>query len=104
MDIKQMKDEIISIAKYAIGASSLGDYGVTFSDNDVDNVAEDIADNLLKNGYRKICNNYKKFLFVEDGSVDVESIEEALACNNPGIKVIVYRCGGRIPELEDIKE
>ena len=36
---------------------------------------------------------YDKILLVEDGSVDVDAIEEDL-----GIKCIVYRRGGNIPK------
>lgn len=46
---------------------------------------------------------YRKFLFVEDGSVDLDELNE-LKETNREIKVIVYRTGGRIPELKNIKE
>lgn len=53
MDKEQMKDEIILTVKFEIGASSLGDYGVTLDDNDVDHVAESVAESLIEKGYRK---------------------------------------------------
>lgn len=53
MNKEQMKDEIILTVKFGIGASSLGDYGVTLDDNDVDHVAESVAESLIEKGYRK---------------------------------------------------
>lgn len=46
----------------------------------------------------------KKFIFVEDGSVDTDELEETLAERNPEIKVIVYRQGACPPVLKDITE
>ena len=46
----------------------------------------------------------KKFLFVEDGTVDTDELEEILESRNPEIKVIVYRQGGRPPELQEVME
>lgn len=45
-----------------------------------------------------------KFLFVEDGSVDLEEVEQSLAITNPEIKVVVYRQGAREPQLKDLTE
>ena len=42
---------------------------------------------------------YTKIMYVEDGSVDVTELESEL----PDTKIIVYRQGGRIPELTDIQ-
>lgn len=44
----------------------------------------------------------KKFLFVEDGSVDVDNLIEELEMKNPDIKVVVYRTGTRRPEIFDV--
>lgn len=41
----------------------------------------------------------EKFLFVEDGTVDVDELTETLSKKNPEIYVVVYRQGGRRPEL-----
>lgn len=46
----------------------------------------------------------KKFLFVEDGSVDCDKLTEDLSIKNPEIKVVVYRQGAREPQLKDISE
>ena len=46
----------------------------------------------------------QKFLFVEDGSVDSDELEEILSEKNPEIKVVVYRQGAAKPELVDISE
>lgn len=45
----------------------------------------------------------EKFIFVEDGSVDADELMETLAVSNPEIKVVVYRQGGRPPELVEVK-
>lgn len=47
---------------------------------------------------------YTKFLFCEDGSVDIDSLEKDLRKRNPEIKVVVYRKGATMPHLVDIKE
>ena len=47
---------------------------------------------------------YTKFLFVEDGSVDTDSLEKDLRKRNPEIKIVVYRQGAQKPQLVDIKE
>lgn len=44
----------------------------------------------------------QKFLFVEDGSVDTDDLEELLYARNPEIKLIVYRQGAARPRLEDV--
>ena len=44
----------------------------------------------------------KQFLFVEDGSID-ENLIEDLNESNPEIKVIVYRQGSRMPVIENLK-
>lgn len=49
-------------------------------------------------------NRIKKFLFVEDGSVDVDALEEALEDGCPDIHVVVYRQGSTPPKLVDIYE
>lgn len=41
----------------------------------------------------------EKFLFVEDGTVDTDELIETLSIKNPEIHVVVYRQGGRPPEL-----
>lgn len=40
----------------------------------------------------------KKFLFVEDGSVDLDELRERLE-SNPEIAVVVYRQGSMPPQL-----
>ena len=47
---------------------------------------------------------YKKFMFVEDGSVDIEQLEEEMEAKHPEIKVIVYRQGANKPEFLDLGE
>lgn len=47
---------------------------------------------------------YKKFMFVEEGSIETNELILELEKTNPEIKVIVYRMGARQPELIDIKK
>lgn len=46
----------------------------------------------------------KKFLYIEDGSVDIDQIISELERTNPEIKVIVYRSGANMPKLLDVGE
>lgn len=41
----------------------------------------------------------EKFLFVEDGTVDVDELKEILEIKNPEIYVVVYRQGSKPPEI-----
>lgn len=43
----------------------------------------------------------KRFLFIEDGSIDTDKLEEELADDT---KMIVYRQGGAIPIIYEPKE
>ena len=45
-----------------------------------------------------------KFLYVEDGSVDLDALEATLFETNPEIKVIVYKQGSRPPILSGERE
>ena len=45
---------------------------------------------------------YKKLLYIEDGSVDLNRLE-ALRTANPEIFIIVYRQGSAQPKLVDIR-
>ena len=47
---------------------------------------------------------YQKFMFVEDGSVDIDELLEEMSEKNPEIKVIVYRQGSNKPEFLDLGE
>lgn len=44
----------------------------------------------------------KKFLFIEDGSVDTDNLIEELYDTNPEIKVVIYRQGANKPELKEL--
>lgn len=66
---------------------------------------EDVRRELDKARY-EVANTLRpveKFIFVEDGSVDTDELEERLATSNPEIKVIVYRQGAKPPELVEVK-
>lgn len=43
----------------------------------------------------------KKFLFIEDGSLDADDLTVSLAESNPEIQVVVYRQGSARPVLID---
>lgn len=51
---------------------------------------------------KQIPTKVKKFLFVEDGSVDTDELGRQLE-NNPEIAIVVYRQGSLPPQLVDIK-
>lgn len=44
----------------------------------------------------------KKFIFVEDGTVDTDELEEELRLRSPETKLVVYRQGGRPPECVEV--
>lgn len=103
----EQREQIILIVKTAINNNSsvnLMDETVISDDNDIDHIAEEVADTLIENNYRKINDNYKQFLFIEDGSVDIEMLADELAEKNPAIKIVVYRQGSRMPELKDMEQ
>lgn len=56
---------------------------------------EVIADNCVQ----KVLNGKQRILTVEDGSVDVDDLDEW--CNNNNIKLIVYRNGANPPAWLD---
>ena len=47
---------------------------------------------------------YKKFLFIEDGSVDIDELELRLADSNPEIKIVVFRNGAMMPQLVEVED
>ena len=49
-------------------------------------------------------NPYKKFLLVEDGSVDTDKLKRDLKKHNPEIRIIVYRAGAAVPQLIPVEE
>lgn len=66
---------------------------------------EDIKRKLAEEQMREEAKKpYKKFMFIEDGSVDIDDLIFEMERTNPEIKVIVYRQGSNRPELLDIKE
>lgn len=65
---------------------------IMFVDRDCVEEIEELAANEVNNEIPK--HKYDKILLVEDGSVDVDAIEE-----NLGIKCIVYRQGAKKPKL-----
>ena len=50
---------------------------------------------------RRFLTPKTKFLYVEDGSVDVDELSEELFRTNPEIKVIVYRQGSCPPIFKE---
>jgi hypothetical protein len=62
-----------------------------------------IRDSLARVEQAKIIEQERrpieKFLFVEDGTVDTDELIGTLSIKNPEIHVVVYRQGGRPPEI-----
>ena len=54
--------------------------------------------------YEKEHTPIKKFMFVEDGSVDTDELIEKLEMTNPEIKVVVYRQGSMAPLIVNTKD
>lgn len=52
----------------------------------------------------KLKKPIKKFLFVEDGSIDCDDLVCDLSIKNPEIKVIFYRQGSCPPQLKEVTE
>lgn len=75
---EQQKDKIIEIVKKATA----------------DNIYYPIDEEVGK---------VKRFLFVEDGSVDTDDLAAQLE-NNPEIAIVVYRQGSTPPQLVEVKE
>lgn len=44
-----------------------------------------------------------KYWIIEDGSVDIEDLQQFIFENNLKIKIVVYRQGAEKPELKSIK-
>lgn len=44
----------------------------------------------------------KQFMFIEDGSVDLNTLAD-LERRNPGVKTVIYRQGSAWPVLKDCK-
>lgn len=61
---------------------------------------------IIDNACYQVENTFRpveKFIFVEDGSVDADELEESLSTSNPEIKVVIYRQGSQRPELIEVK-
>ena len=68
-------------------------------------IKEDIKRQQRAEEERKIWHKpYKKFLIIEDGSVDLDNLEEDFEAKHPEIKIIVYRQGANKPEFLDLGE
>lgn len=42
-----------------------------------------------------------KYMLIEDGSVDVDELQQFFDKHNMNIKIIIYRAGSLKPELKD---
>ena len=57
----------------------------------------------MVNKMKKKCKTKKwKYWLIEDGSVDVDDLQQFIDENNLKIKIIVYRQGSLKPELNNI--
>lgn len=74
---------------------------VSIDGDDVDHIAEEVAEEVCCQ--ELAVEKVKKFLFVEDGSVDTDELGRQLE-NNPEIAIVVYRQGSTPPQLVDVKE
>lgn len=108
MTKEQQKDKIIEIVKKAIDENSLHDYDkesdeviAQIDSDDVDHIAEEVAEAVCCQGLA--VEKVKKFLFIEDGSVDTDELGWQLG-GNPEIAIVVYRQGSMPPQLVDVKE
>ena len=108
MTKEQQKDKIIEIVKKAIVENSLHDYDVRSGEviaqidsDDLDHIAEEVAEAVYCQGLA--VEEVKKFLFIEDGSVDTDELGRRLE-KNPEIAIVVYRQGSLPPQLIDVKE
>lgn len=105
MTKEQQKDKIIEIVKKAIADNTIegsGEYDIiTLDCSDVDHIAEKVAEEVCCQGLA--AEKVKKFLFIEDGSVDTDELGWRLE-NNPEIAIVVYRQGSMPPQLVDVKE
>lgn len=93
------KDEFRILTPEEVKAKGLDEKSNFVSQNPNDGVKT-----VSQNKNRKQKQPYTKFLFVEDGSVDTDSLEKDLRKRNPEIKIVVYRQGAQMPQLVDIKE
>lgn len=57
-------------------------------------------ENNLADLHKKRITPKTKFLYVEDGSVDLEELEDKLFNTNPEIQIVTYRQGSNPPVLE----
>lgn len=64
----------------------------------IPNIVNDVVSAIKNANFKTV----EKFLFVEDGSVDLDVLD-SLAVTNPEVKVLVVRQGGRVPELKEVK-
>lgn len=105
MTKEQQKDKIIEIVKKAIDNNTIVGSGevdiIELDCNDVDHIAEKVAEEVCCQGLA--VEKVKRFLFVEDGSVDTDELGRQLE-NNPEIAIVVYRQGSMLPQLVDVKE
>lgn len=105
MTKEQQKDKIIEIVKKAIDDNTVNGSGendiIALDCNDVDHIAEEVAEEVCCQGLA--VKKVKRFLFVEDGSVDTDELGWQLE-NNPEIAIVVYRQGSVPPQLVDVKE
>ena len=105
MTKEQQKDKIIEIVKRAIDDNTVVGNGeddiIALDCNDVDHIAEEVAEEVCCQAFT--VEKVKKFLFIEDGSVDTDELGRQLE-KNLEIAIVVYRQGSMPPQLVDVKE
>lgn len=80
-----------------VESGDMGDYERVISIDLLLTMITDIEENVQTEA--KELTPKTKFLYVEDGSVDLDALEDELFITNPEIKVIAYRQGSQPPIL-----
>lgn len=111
-DFKQVVNEVLLdiyrqksgqyITRFDVEHSDMPQEEKLFTMSDIENICRILTERV--EGMEKEEENKKpveKIIFVEDGSVDIEELEQTLT-NNPEIKYIIYRQGSCVPLLTDL--
>lgn len=74
---------------------------VTMDCNGIDRIAKAVAEKICEEPKPK---KIKRFLFVEDGSVDFDNLQTRIKETNPEIALVLYRQGSAKPELMEVEK
>lgn len=101
----QCLDLVMSELKQIIAPLVASEYFIQLADYNNADKFHDVAKRAIKSEYNVL--DYKTspaddIMFVEDGSVDVQELERALADAGRNVKVIVYRQGSALPTIVSV--